>query len=138
LLISIWYRNRNKNTEEFIQTVKKILSHFWGINLEDIARVIWNRTWLVDELNIPVMHDDQHGTAITHLQHFKRAWTCWRSARYQNSHIRSWSAAWHVTHVLLGINPDNIIMFDKDGVLSSERTDMSVYNKYIKGKTRWL
>jgi malate dehydrogenase (oxaloacetate-decarboxylating)(NADP+) len=40
----------------------------------------------------------------------------------------------HVLYVLLGINPDNIIMFDKDGVISSERTDMSVCKKIFKGK----
>jgi malate dehydrogenase (oxaloacetate-decarboxylating)(NADP+) len=39
-------------------------------------------------------------------------------------------------YVLLGINPDNIIMFDKDGVLSSERTDMSVLQQYIQREDR--
>ena len=55
-----------KNVEEFIQTVKNIAPTFGGINLEDIKAPesfeIERR--LVDELNIPVMHDDQHGTAI--------------------------------------------------------------------------
>ena len=54
------------NIEEFIQTVKNISPTFGGINLEDIkapdAFEIERR--LVDELDIPVMHDDQHGTAI--------------------------------------------------------------------------
>lgn len=55
-----------KNVEEFIQTVKNIAPTFGGINLEDIKAPesfeIEKR--LVEELNIPVMHDDQHGTAI--------------------------------------------------------------------------
>ena len=55
-----------KNVEEFIETVKNIAPTFGGINLEDIkapeAFEIERR--LVEELNIPVMHDDQHGTAI--------------------------------------------------------------------------
>ena len=55
-----------KNVEEFIQTVKNIAPTFGGINLEDIKAPesfeIERR--LVEELNIPVMHDDQHGTAI--------------------------------------------------------------------------
>jgi malate dehydrogenase (oxaloacetate-decarboxylating)(NADP+) len=55
-----------KNIEEFIQTVKNIAPTFGGINLEDIKAPesfeIERR--LVEELNIPVMHDDQHGTAI--------------------------------------------------------------------------
>ena len=54
------------NIEEFIQTVKNISPTFGGINLEDIkapeAFEIERR--LVEELDIPVMHDDQHGTAI--------------------------------------------------------------------------
>lgn len=55
-----------KNVEEFIETVKNIAPTFGGINLEDIKAPesfeIERR--LVEELNIPVMHDDQHGTAI--------------------------------------------------------------------------
>src|SRR6476660_8174293 len=55
-----------KDVEEFIQTVKNIAPTFGGINLEDIKAPesfeIERR--LVEELNIPVMHDDQHGTAI--------------------------------------------------------------------------
>lgn len=55
-----------KDIDQFIQTVKNIAPTFGGINLEDIkapeAFEIERR--LVDELNIPVMHDDQHGTAI--------------------------------------------------------------------------
>jgi malate dehydrogenase (oxaloacetate-decarboxylating)(NADP+) len=44
------------------------------------------------------------------------------------------SAACANLYVLLGINPDNIIMFDKDGVISSERNDLSAQKKYSKGK----
>src|SRR6187549_1275031 len=55
-----------ENVEEFIQTVKNIAPTFGGINLEDIKAPesfeIERR--LVEELDIPVMHDDQHGTAI--------------------------------------------------------------------------
>ena len=55
-----------ENVEEFIQTVKHIAPTFGGINLEDIkapeAFEIERR--LKEELDIPVMHDDQHGTAI--------------------------------------------------------------------------
>ena len=55
-----------ENVDEFIQTVKNISPTFGGINLEDIKApecfVIEER--LKEELNIPVMHDDQHGTAI--------------------------------------------------------------------------
>jgi malate dehydrogenase (oxaloacetate-decarboxylating)(NADP+) len=54
----------------------------------------------------------------------------------QNSGFRTGSAALACAnlYVLLGINPDNIIMFDKDGVISSERNDLSALQKYSKGK----
>ncbi len=58
-----------QDTEEFIQTVKNIADTFGGINLEDISapRCFEIEERLKKELNIPVMHDDQHGTAIVVL-----------------------------------------------------------------------
>ena len=58
-----------QDTEEFIQTVKNIADTFGGINLEDISapRCFEIEERLKAELNIPVMHDDQHGTAIVTL-----------------------------------------------------------------------
>jgi malate dehydrogenase (oxaloacetate-decarboxylating) len=58
-----------QDVEEFIQTVKNIADGFWGINLEDISapRCFEIEERLKAELDIPVMHDDQHGTAIVVL-----------------------------------------------------------------------
>ena len=58
-----------QDTEEFIQTVKNIADTFGGINLEDISapRCFEIEERLKKELDIPVMHDDQHGTAIVTL-----------------------------------------------------------------------
>lgn len=55
-----------KDTEEIIATVKRIAPGFGGINLEDISapRCVEIETRLKEELDIPVFHDDQHGTAI--------------------------------------------------------------------------
>ena len=57
---------KSKDTEEIIQTIKLISGSFGGINLEDISapRCFEIETRLKKELNIPVFHDDQHGTAI--------------------------------------------------------------------------
>ena len=57
---------KSKDTEEIIQTIKLISGSFGGINLEDISapRCFEIETRLKAELNIPVFHDDQHGTAI--------------------------------------------------------------------------
>ena len=57
---------RSKDTEEIIQTIKLLAGSFGGINLEDISapRCFEIETRLKEELDIPVFHDDQHGTAI--------------------------------------------------------------------------
>ena len=59
----------SKDPKEIVATVKRIATGFGGINLEDIAapRCFEIEEWLQGELNIPVFHDDQHGTAIVTL-----------------------------------------------------------------------
>ena len=130
-----------KDIEEFIQTVKNIAPTFGGINLEDIKAPesfeIERR--LVEELNIPVMHDDQHGTAIISsaalLNALELAGKELADTKLVVSGAGSAALACANLYVLLGINPDNIIMFDKDGVLSSDRTDLSpLQHKYSKGR----
>lgn len=130
-----------KDIEEFIQTVKNIAPTFGGINLEDIKAPesfeIERR--LVEELNIPVMHDDQHGTAIISsaalLNALELAGKEVEHTKIVVSGAGSAALACANLYVLLGINPDNIIMFDKDGVLSSERSDLSaLQQKYSKGR----
>jgi malate dehydrogenase (oxaloacetate-decarboxylating) len=58
-----------QDTEEIIATIKAIAPSFGGINLEDISapRCFEIEERLKNELNIPIMHDDQHGTAIVTL-----------------------------------------------------------------------
>ena len=127
--------------EKFVQTVKAISPTFGGINLEDIKAPesfeIERR--LVEELNIPVMHDDQHGTAIISSAALLNALEL-ANKRIENvklvvSGAGSAALACANLYVLLGINPKNIIMFDKDGVLSEDRNDLSdLQKKYAFGK----
>jgi malate dehydrogenase (oxaloacetate-decarboxylating)(NADP+) len=120
-----------KNIGEFIATVKNIAPTFGGINLEDIKAPesfeIERR--LVEELNIPVMHDDQHGTAIISsaalLNALELAKKKIQNVRLVVSGAGSAALACTNLYVSLGINPDHIVMFDKDGVLSAARTDLS-------------
>ncbi|WP_430400009.1 NADP-dependent malic enzyme [Flavobacterium sp.] len=130
-----------KDVEEFIQTVKNIAPTFGGINLEDIKAPesfeIERR--LVEELNIPVMHDDQHGTAIISsaalLNALELAEKNIDQIKVVVSGAGSAALACANLYVLLGVDPEKIIMFDKDGILSSERTDLSdLQKKYAKGK----
>lgn len=127
--------------DKFVETVKAIAPTFGGINLEDIKAPesfeIERR--LVEELNIPVMHDDQHGTAIISsaalLNALELANKKISDVKLVVSGAGSAALACANLYVLLGINPDNIIMFDKEGVLSSERTDLSdLQKRYSKGK----
>ena len=127
--------------DKFVETVKAIAPTFGGINLEDIKAPesfeIERR--LVEELNIPVMHDDQHGTAIISsaalLNALELANKKITDVKLVVSGAGSAALACANLYVLLGVNPDNIIMFDKDGVLSSERTDLSdLQKRYSKAK----
>ena len=130
-----------KDVEEFIQTVKNIAPTFGGINLEDIKAPesfeIERR--LVEELNIPVMHDDQHGTAIISSAALLNALELAEKNIHQIKVVVSGAGSAALAcanlYVLLGVDPEKIIMFDKDGILSSDRTDLSdLQKKYAKGK----
>ncbi|MBC7642254.1 MAG: NADP-dependent malic enzyme, partial [Flavobacterium sp.] len=121
--------------DKFVETVKAIAPTFGGINLEDIKAPesfeIERR--LVEELNIPVMHDDQHGTAIISsaalLNALELADKQIENVKLVVSGAGSAALACANLYVLLGVNPKNIIMFDKDGVLSFDRTDLSDLQK---------
>ncbi len=120
-----------KDIDAFVETVKNIAPTFGGINLEDIKAPesfeIERR--LVEELNIPIMHDDQHGTAIISSAALLNALDLARKDIDKVKIVVSGagSAALACTNLflLLGAKVENIIMFDKDGVLSADRTDLS-------------
>ncbi len=129
-----------KDVEAFIQTVKNIAPTFGGINLEDIKAPesfeIERR--LVEELNIPVMHDDQHGTAIISsaalLNAVELAEKYIDDIKVVVSGAGSAALACANLYLLLGVKVENIIMFDKDGMLVNSRADLSdLQRKYAKG-----
>lgn len=130
-----------KDIDAFIETVKNIAPTFGGINLEDIKAPesfeIERR--LVEELNIPVMHDDQHGTAIISsaalLNALELANKKADEVKIVVSGAGSAALACANLYLLLGVKAENIIMFDKEGVLHAERTDLStLQQKYTSGK----
>lgn len=130
-----------KNIDAFIETVKNIAPTFGGINLEDIKAPesfeIERR--LVEELNIPVMHDDQHGTAIISSAALINALELAKKkigkVKVVISGAGSAALACANLYTALGVKHENIIMFDKDGVLSKERNDLSeLQKKYSSGK----
>jgi len=130
-----------KDIDAFIETVKNIAPTFGGINLEDIKAPesfeIERR--LVEELNIPVMHDDQHGTAIISsaalLNALELAGKKAEEIKIVVSGAGSAALACANLYLLLGVKAENIVMFDKEGVLHVERTDLSpLQRNYTFGK----
>ena len=131
-----------KNIEEFIQTVKNIAPTFGGINLEDIKAPesfeIERR--LVEELNIPVMHDDQHGTAIISsaalLNALELADKKIEDLKMVVSGAGSAALACANLYILLGVKLENIYMFNSKGLLTKDNSSLSVlqqrYAKDIK------
>ncbi len=128
-----------KDVDKFIETVKNIAPTFGGINLEDIKAPesfeIERR--LVEELNIPVMHDDQHGTAIISsaalLNAVELAEKYMDEIKVVVSGAGSAALACANLYLLLGVRVENIFMFDKDGMLTTGRTDLSdLQRRYAK------
>jgi len=119
-----------KDIDAFVETVKNIAPTFGGINLEDIKAPesfeIERR--LKEELNIPVMHDDQHGTAIISaaalLNALEIANKKIEDIKVVVSGAGSAALACSNLYLQLGVRKENIIMFDKDGVLHTNRTDL--------------
>ena len=119
-----------KDIDKFVETVKNIAPTFGGINLEDIKAPesfeIERR--LKEELDIPVMHDDQHGTAIISAAALLNALLLANKKiediKVVVSGAGSAALACSNLYLQLGVRLKNIIMFDKDGVLHTNRTDL--------------
>jgi malate dehydrogenase (oxaloacetate-decarboxylating)(NADP+) len=122
-----------KDVEKLIQTVKAISPTFGGINLEDIKapECFEIEERLKAELDIPVMHDDQHGTAIITSAGLLNALVI-NGKKIENIKIvvnGAGAAAISCTklYVKLGARKKNIIMIDSKGVLNRKRTDLNKY-----------
>ena len=128
-----------KDVDSFIETVKNIAPTFGGINLEDIKAPesfeIERR--LVEELNIPVMHDDQHGTAIISsaalINALELAGKNAADIKMVVSGAGSAALACADLYVLLGIKPENIYMFNSKGLLTTGDISLSAMQlKYAR------
>jgi malate dehydrogenase (oxaloacetate-decarboxylating)(NADP+) len=126
-----------KDPEKFIQIVKGIAPTFGGINLEDIKAPecfeIENR--LKEELDIPVMHDDQHGTAIISAAGLVNALEI-AGKKIEDVKIvvnGAGASANSCTklYIRLGAKKENIVMCDSKGVISTRRTDLNESKKFF-------
>ncbi len=124
-----------QDTEEIIQTVKFLAPTFGGINLEDISapRCFEIEQRLIDELDIPVFHDDQHGTAIVVLA------ALYNSLKLINKKIEDihvvinggGSAGLSITRKFLSAGVKHIIIVDRAGILGETDTALPPHHAEI-------
>lgn len=120
-----------KDPEKFIQTVKAISPTFGGINLEDIKapECFEIETRLKNELDIPVMHDDQHGTAIISgaglINALEIAGKKIEDVKIVVNGAGAASISCTKLYVMLGAHKENIVMCDSKGVISTSRPDLN-------------
>lgn len=119
------------DVDKFVEVVKAIAPTFGGINLEDIkapeAFEIERR--LKEELDIPVMHDDQHGTAIISAAALKNSLEIVKKDIDKVKIVVSGAGAAAVSctrlYIALGANPKNIIMCDSKGVIRKDSPNLT-------------
>ncbi|MEY4053942.1 MAG: hypothetical protein RL034_860 [Bacteroidota bacterium] len=124
-----------KDPEKFVQIVKALEPTFGGINLEDIKapECFYIEQQLKEQMKIPVMHDDQHGTAIISGAALLNALELQRKKIEKVKFVVNGAGAAAMAcvqlYVALGARYENFIMFDKDGVLHEGRTDLDATRK---------
>lgn len=126
-----------KDPEKFIAAVKAIAPTFGGINLEDIKapECFEIERRLKEELDIPVMHDDQHGTAIISSAGLINALQVAGKKIEEVKIVVNGAGASAVSctklYVSLGARLENIVMLDSKGVIGKARTDLNEQKRYF-------
>lgn len=126
-----------KDPDKFIEAVKAIAPTFGGINLEDIKapECFKIEQRLKEELDIPVMHDDQHGTAIISSAGLLNALEVAGKKIEDVKIVVNGAGASAVSctklYIALGARLENIVMLDSKGVISKTRTDLNEQKKFF-------
>jgi len=124
-----------QDADEIIKTIENIAPTFWGINLEDISapRCFYIEEELKKRLNIPVFHDDQHGTAIVVLAGLINALKLAEKEVDKVKIVISWagSAGIAIGKLLIKYGIKNIVMLDSVGAIHTWRTDLNKYKADI-------
>ena len=133
-----------KDPDKFVQIVKALGPTFGGINLEDIKapECFYIEKQLREQMNIPVMHDDQHGTAIISSAALLNALELQKKKIEKVKFVVNGAGAAAMAcvqlYVALGARYSNFILFDKDGILHAGRTDLGeIQRKYAVEKANW-
>lgn len=129
------------STEEFINTVVNISPTFGGINLEDIAapECFIIEKALKEKLDIPVFHDDQHGTAVIICAGLLNSLELQNKKLGEVNIVCLGAGAAGIASMnllfTLGVDPERVLMVDSKGVLSTDRGDLNEYKKRFARKT---
>lgn len=131
----------SKNVDEIINVVKAIAPTFGGINLEDIKapECFEIEERLIELLDIPVFHDDQHGTAIVTAAALKNALEL-QGKKIEDIKIVALGAGAGAVSVLrllvhLGLNLKNLFVYDSKGLIGQDRKDINHYKKEFAQET---
>lgn len=123
------------NVDDFVKTVENIANTFGGINLEDIKapECFEIERRLIESCDIPVFHDDQHGTAIVTVAGMLNALEI-KGKAIEDARmvcLGAGAAAISCSRLLksAGMKPENILMLDRSGVIHSGRTDLNEYKQ---------
>lgn len=130
-----------RTVDEFVSVVKALEPTFGGVNLEDIKApecfAIEER--LKKELNIPVMHDDQHGTAIISAAALLNALDIVgkkiEEVRFVVSGAGAAAIACVKLYISLGADPEHILMFDREGAITTNRQDLDELKQQFASKS---
>ena len=126
-----------KDPEKFCEAVERIAPTFGGINLEDIKapECFYIEDRLKKTLDIPVMHDDQHGTAIISAAGLKNAMEVIGKDISKVKIVVNGAGAAAISctklYMAIGAKKENIVMLDSKGVISKERTDLNEQKKFF-------
>ena len=124
-----------QDPDEIVRTVKAIAPSFGGINIEDVGapKCFDIEKRLIEELDLPVMHDDQHGTAIVVLAGLTNA------AKVVKKEVKALrvviigagAAGIATAKLLLTYGIKDVIATDSKGIVSKERTDLNSYKRAV-------
>ena len=126
-----------KDVDEFVNTVKNIAVTFGGINLEDIKapECFEIERRLKEVLDIPVMHDDQHGTAIISTAALMNACEIFDKDITKIKMVINGAGASAIScakmYLTIGVQKENIIMLDSKGVIHKNRKDIDEYKSFF-------
>lgn len=126
---------KTRNIDDFVSTVKEISLSFGAINLEDIGapRCFEIEERLKTELSIPVMHDDQHGTAVVAVAGLINALRVTERTFDRTSFVISGAGAAGVAiaKLLYDFGVRDMVVVDSKGILSPQRTDLDEHKKKL-------